>query len=220
MSIQLESIVLEISNPYNAIELLRCLTENQLSNGNLLYETQHHGKRCSQLSLGIIRAGLMIAGRENDFFIRALHPDAESLLATIGQRLPQEAHYQVIANEIRGTLTPDKTAVELNQRLQAVNHADLLRALLVPLQLPAAYSHLPLGLFGCFGYDFIQQMEHIPRNPRDILQDYDYIFYLPAEIFIIDHQHQQTYLIGLILDDKPQTQARLQTYQQNLIKHK
>jgi anthranilate synthase component 1 len=57
---------------------------------------------------------------------------------------------------------------------------------------------LPIGLFGGFAYDMVRQFEVVPDSASDPLQDADYCFYLPSQLFIVDHPKNRTYFVSLL----------------------
>jgi anthranilate synthase component 1 len=55
------------------------------------------------------------------------------------------------------------------------------------------------GLLGAISYDFIDQFEKLPPNNSDLLQNPDYELYFSDNIFLMDHENKQGYIIVNVL---------------------
>lgn len=169
--------------------------------GAILFEINKADSPYAGLAIGIYRSSLCIKSRGGQFQIQALEPNAEILLKKIVPEIAAVAQIEKMTNDLMiGSLIPDLTHAELNQRLQSLTHADLLRILLklFPTQI---IEKLPIGLYGSFGYDFVKQMEKVLASQNDILNDPDAIFYLPAKLFICDTRAQKTHFINLYFSE-------------------
>jgi anthranilate synthase component 1 len=51
------------------------------------------------------------------------------------------------------------------------------------------------GLLGAISYDFIDQFEKLPANKHDLLNNPDYELYFADNIFLMDHQENQGYIV-------------------------
>lgn len=164
--------------------------------GSLLYESQDEHGKFTGFSIAVLASCLSISGRQDAFSIEALTQQGCDLLKIIKDRLPAcVTECKVSDNSISGVLKPDLAQVELQQRLLAVNHMSLLRAL--RFELETTYPDLPLGLFGGFAYSMVRQYEHVPLAKQDLLHEEDYRFYLGTRVCIVDHARAKTYFISL-----------------------
>lgn len=193
----LKAIIKVIDHPVAVDSFFYRLTNGGQAPGSLLYESQDAQAAYTGFSIGVYQPSLCISGKGTQFCYQALDERGECVLSQL--EIPESAtDLDVTASQITGTLIPDLSQTNLQARLSAVNHMQLVQALLLPIAVEPAYAHLPLGLFGGFAYDFIRQFEQVPRTERDDMQDDDYCFYLATRLFIVDYNTQQTFLISLI----------------------
>lgn len=202
----LQAVIQTVDQAASVDKVFYTLTGGGSLPGSLLYESQDEFGAFTGFSLGIYQPSICLSGKGEHFCYEALDARGEQLLSHL--TLPAKATPLKQTKAVRaGTLKPDVSQSHLDARLNASNHMDLLKALLVPLQVEPAYAHLPLGVFGGFAYDFIRQFESIPKAKQDIMQDDDYGFYLATRLFIVDHNAQKTHLISLVPDDSFDAQA-------------
>ncbi len=168
---------------------------------SILFEINEPNSPYYGMSIGIYQPSICIRGRGSEFSITALDARGEQLLPALLSQLPSTASIHTQNSQsIQGTLVPDLSKHSLKERLSASNHMDIIRACELPIIQGA--DDLPLGLYGCFAYDFVHQFENVPRTSRDVLQDDDYVLYLPTRLFITQrqtqNQHHRTHFISLV----------------------
>jgi anthranilate synthase component 1 len=72
---------------------------------------------------------------------------------------------------------------------------DVLRAVAFAFKLASKPFRVTCGLLGALSYDFIDQFEKLPANEDDLLENPDYELYFADNIFLMDHQHNQGYIV-------------------------
>ncbi len=216
---QLHTVIKTIPQVVEPVSLFAHLTNAGNKEGCVFYENTTNESKFAGLSIGVTQASLVISGKKSEFQIRALDPLGQKLLSQVISQLPESATIlQQSEDAIIGILHADLSQYVLEERLTASNHTQLLRILNQDIVFPETFQQdLPLGLFGCFAYDFIRQFEDIPEHQADLLGEPDYIFYFSSQAFVIDHQQQQTHFVNLYLENnaacKQQAEQNIQAMQ-------
>ncbi len=197
--IQLQAQVQRLPYAINIEQAFAELTNHGNSPGSILYENTAEDNKFSQMKIATYKPSMMICGKGSKFTLHAYDQAGELLLPYVATKFPEKVAITAQnERQITGSLAPDLTNYALDDRLNAVNHMDLIRALQFTIESnDNDVKELPLGLLGCFGYDFVRQFEALPPANNDILQDPDYIFYLATKMLIVDQQRDLTYLIVL-----------------------
>ncbi|WP_299262687.1 anthranilate synthase component 1 [uncultured Psychrosphaera sp.] len=93
------------------------------------------------------------------------------------------------------TFLDNDTNVDEDTRLKQANAFEVLRAAVNSISAP---EDAPFALFlgGEFAYDMLANFESLPQVDEGLNTCPDYLFYLAETMAIIDHQKQQTELIG------------------------
>ncbi|MHC4326463.1 MAG: anthranilate synthase component I family protein [Planctomycetota bacterium] len=72
---------------------------------------------------------------------------------------------------------------------------DVLRAVAFAFKLASKPFRITCGLLGALSYDFIDQFEKLPASEEDLLGNPDYELYFADNIFLMDHQQGQGYVV-------------------------
>ncbi len=172
--------------------------------GSVLLESGELAPNYAQRSYGIFRPSICIQGKDNRFEIRALDRRGRVMLPSICTRLPASVSVrQESACGIRGVMQSGPSSASFHERLRGNSIVDVLRAVLSNCGVSPEEDLTPVGLFGCFAYDFVRQFEEVPSPGRDELKDPDFVFYFSTRLFVTDHINKQTSLVSVI----PQNQA-------------
>jgi anthranilate synthase component 1 len=99
------------------------------------------------------------------------------------------------AQAITGKIRRTDELVDEQARLKTTNQTDVLRAVAFAFKLASKPFRVTCGLLGAISYDFIDQFEKLPANSDDLLGNPDYELYFADNIFLMDHQQRQGYVI-------------------------
>ncbi|EKE84310.1 anthranilate synthase component 1 [Idiomarina xiamenensis] len=185
----------------------------------LLLESAEIQSKHSLKSLLMVDAALQLVCREQQVTIRALSANGAQLLPWLAEQLAQPG---VVVQQQAQQLLIDYSVVHGNanhdldedQRLRALSNLEPLRVLQQRLQQQQQH---PLGIFlgGVFAYDLIASFEDLAAVAEGENDCPDYQFYLAETLLIIDHQQQQTELLGSLLSG-PQVQEHYQQLSERL----
>jgi anthranilate synthase component 1 len=96
---------------------------------------------------------------------------------------------------IKGTIKKPDELVDEQTRLGCTNQMDVLRAVAFAFRLASKPFRVTCGLLGALSYDFIDQFEKLPANENDLLENPDYELHFADNIFLMDHEHNQGYIV-------------------------
>ena len=72
---------------------------------------------------------------------------------------------------------------------------DVLRAVAFAFRLASKPFRVTCGLLGALSYDFVDQFEKLPASGQDLLGNPDYELYFADNIFLMDHESNQGYVV-------------------------
>ncbi len=174
-----------------------------------LFESREHLAGSGALSFGTARPALYLTGKELDFNIKALSETGKRMLKYLANNKDRFAFCSSVdfsEDAIVGSIKENTDIVDEQTRLQSTNQMDVLRAVAFAFSLASKPFRVTCGLFGALSYDFIDQFEKLPKNTDDLLGNPDYELYFADNIFLMDHEHNQGYVIVnvMITDDDRQ----------------
>lgn len=122
-------------------------------------------------------------------------PVIKHLTNTFKQQHANTTKLQLTDNVLVITFLDNDTNVDEDTRLKQANAFEVLRAAVNSINAP---DDAPFALFlgGEFAYDMLANFESLPQVEDGLNTCPDYLFYLAETMAIIDHQQQQTELIG------------------------
>ncbi len=181
-----------------------------------LFESREYLTGSGALSFGTARPSLYLAGSGPDFTIKALNSTGRRMLTYLAadpQRFAFCESVDFSDDAITGRIRQIDRLVDEQTRLKSTNQMDVLRAVAFAFSLASKPFRITCGLLGALSYDFIDQFEKLPQNTADLLGNPDYELYFADNIFLMDHEHSQGYIIVncVITDDDRDaviTQAR------------
>ncbi len=150
------------------------------------------------LSFGTARPALYLTGTGLDFTIKALSNTGRRMIEYLSSDRTRFDFCQKVEFEpesITGTIKKNQGTVDEQTRLQSTNQMDVLRAVAFAFKLASKPFRVTCGLLGALSYDFIDQFEKLPVSNEDILGNPDYELYFADNIFLMDHEHNQGYVI-------------------------
>ncbi|MAE42985.1 hypothetical protein CMO93_04385 [Candidatus Woesearchaeota archaeon] len=156
------------------------------------------------MSIGTSNPCLLVTGKDNEFEIRALNDTGKSFLQLIKKDFGfcEKAIYS--KGRIYGTLNCSRRVVSEDQRLKLKTHMDIIRTVAFKFK-PTTRLFMPYcGLFGMTSYDFVNNVEDLPKNNEDLVNDPDYILYFVDNMFVVNHKTKKTYFVAnaLVTDNK------------------
>src|SRR3989344_5053363 len=155
-------------------------------------------------SLGSANPCLKVTGKNEEFEIKALSNLGRKFLQFLKGDFKFCDKVEYGNNAIKGRLKPARRNVSEDQRLKLKTHLDILRTVAFkfkPIEKPFMQYG---GLFGAISYDFIDQIEDLPKNAQDNLSDADYEMFFLDNLFVVDHGKNKAYIVAnaLVMDDK------------------
>lgn len=192
-----------------------------------LLESREYLAGTSALSFGTGRPCLYLTGTGDRFEVRALNNTGRRLLRYLGSDSTRWGFCEQISitdTSITGQIKRTYQVIDEHSRLTTTNQMDVLRAVGFAFRLASKPFRVTCGLLGAISYDFIDQFEVLPRDQQDILGNPDYELYFADNIFLVDHQSRQAYVIvNVILTDQAPEQAidearQCFDYYQNMIR--
>jgi anthranilate synthase component 1 len=163
-----------------------------------LLESREYLAGSSALSFGTGRPALYIAGTGSRFEIRALNKTGKRMISYLTFDKGRFSFCQTVdfnPEYIKGTIKRPDELVDEQTRLQSTNQMDVLRAVAFAFRLASKPFRVTCGLLGALSYDFIDQFETLPANEKDLLENPDYELYFADNIFLMDHEHNQGYVV-------------------------
>ena len=193
---RLTSLIESVEAPADLIDFFDRLRHGRAH--SLLFESKEVTPRFGNFSIGSHDPALKLWGGGASFEVRALNDLGRALVGDMAGRLDFCDALDVGADYIRGTLKARTSRYDCDEmeRLKGRTHADILRALAFAYRPLKVYDYPYGGLFGVFGYDFIDQFEQLPPNAHDPLHLPDWLFYYVDNLFVVDHRVNTVHLIA------------------------
>ena len=163
---------------------------------SLLLESAEIDSKDNLKSLMLIDAALRIECQGEQVTITAISDNGALLLPFLAERLSPQARISGNNPLLVHFKRPDPLLDE-DSKLVAPHPFDVLRTLQHQLK---NQSDEPFAIFlgGVIGYDMVATVEQLPQVPTAENQCPDYLFYLAETVLVLDHQTQQSRLIGNI----------------------
>lgn len=186
---------LDIADP---MDFFAKISDYGRSKNCCLLESREYLAGSSALSFGTSRPALYITGRGNRFEIRALNKTGKRMISYLTFDRGRFSFCQTVdfnPDYIKGTIKKPDKLVDEQTRLGCTNQMDVLRAVAFAFHLASKPFRVTCGLLGALSYDFIDQFEKLPANESDMLNNPDYELYFADNIFLMDHQNNQGYIV-------------------------
>ncbi|KPK44178.1 MAG: hypothetical protein AMJ65_03755 [Phycisphaerae bacterium SG8_4] len=170
-----------------------------------LFESREHLAGYTALSFGTSRPALYLTGTSAEFSIKALSKTGRRMIEYLSAKQSGFDFCESVefdAGKISGRIEKPSQLVDEQTRLKATNQMDVLRAVAFAFKLASKPFRVTCGLLGALSYDFIDQFERLPANEDDLLGNPDYELYFADNIFLMDHEQGQGYVIvNVIITD-------------------
>lgn len=163
-----------------------------------LLESREYLAGTRALSFGTARPALYLTGTGAEFTIRALSKPGKRILGYLANHPERFAFCESVefgAEAITGRVKRRDEKVDEQTRLRTTNQMDVLRAVAFAFRLASKPFRVTCGLFGALSYDFVDQFEKLPASDSDLLGNPDYELYFADNIFLMDHESNQGYIV-------------------------
>ncbi len=205
---QIIPIVREI-DVEDPVDFFAKLSDYGRSVHSCLLESREYLAGTSALSFGTARPSLYLTGTGRDFRIQALSRTGRRMLRYLASHRERFAFCEQVSFDeevISGRLRQDRETVDEQTRLTSTNQMDVLRAVAFSFRLASKPFRVTCGLFGALSYDFIDQFERLPQNGQDLLGNPDYELYFADNIFLVDHERKQAFIVVnvIVTEDQPE----------------
>ena len=186
---------IEMGDP---LEFLAKLSDYGRARNCCLLESREYLTGTGALSFGTTRPALYLTGTGSEFSIKALTKPGRRMLSYLAAN-PERFEFcetvdfdpEVIAGRIRRS----EGTIDEQSRLRTTNQMDVLRAVAFAFRLASQPFRITCGLLGALSYDFVDQFERLPASEQDLLGNPDYELYFADNIFLMDHEHNQGYVV-------------------------
>ena len=186
---------IDISDP---MDFFAKISDYGRSQNCCLFESREYLAGTAALSFGTAKPALYLTGSGNDFTIQALSKPGKRMieyLAQQKQRFDFCERIEFTNRQIKGRIRKVETITDEQTRLKTTNQMDVLRAVAFAFKLASKPFRVTCGLLGALSYDFIDQFEKLPANESDLLGNPDYELYFADNIFLMDHQNKQGFIV-------------------------
>ncbi len=186
---------IDIDDP---LDFFAKLTDYGRAKNCCLLESREYLAGTGALSFGTARPALYLTGTGSDFTIKALSKTGKRMLGYLTsdeERFAFCESLDVGPDTITGRIKRIEGTVDEQTRLRSTNQMDVLRAVAFAFKLASKPFRVTCGLLGALSYDFVDQFEKLPTNSEDVMGNPDYELYFADNIFLMDHEHNQGYVV-------------------------
>ena len=190
---EVASIAMALPYQQDALASYQTLTAD--SAHSLLLESAEIDSKDNLKSLLLVDAALRIECNDQQVDIKAISSNGAALLPYLSTLLQSDAAVSTTTDGLTVRYQRPQLLQEESVKLKAANPFSVLRTLQRELR---CQSDEPFAVFlgGVIGYDMIAATEQLPEVPTAENRCPDYVFYLAETLLVIDHQQQQSRLIG------------------------
>jgi len=182
-----------------------------------LFESREYLTGTKALTFGTANPALYITGKDDEFLIKSLTKTGRRMIKYLGttgkERFSFCKEIEFGKETITGRIKRGEKMVDEHTRLKSTNQMDVLRAVAFAFRLASKPFRVTCGLLGAISYDFIDQFEKLPGNKEDVLKNPDYELYFADNIFLMDHEHNQGYIIVNVMITNGDRQAAIEEAQ-------
>lgn len=186
---------LTLSLPYSS-DTLALYQRLEKTTDTLLLDSAEIDSRANLKSILLIQAALSLTCNGQTVTITALTSNGQQLLPWLIEQLEGCAQLeQTDEHTMQAQFSQPDASLDEDSRLRQASNIEPLRILQHALK--RQHQH-PLEVFlgGIFAYDYVASFEQLPHVELGENSCPDYQFYLAESLLIVDHQQQQSELIG------------------------
>jgi anthranilate synthase component 1 len=163
--------------------------------GAVLLESAEIDSKDNLKSLMLIDAALRIECNGMQVTVNAQSQNGATLLPFLAGKLTTIAKVTQTENSLQLSFSKPDPLLDEVSRLVQPNPFSVLR--IIQHQLSShSKEDFAIMLAGVIGYDMVANVEQLPEVPDGANQCPDYLFYLAETVLVLDHQRQQSQLIG------------------------
>ena len=180
------------------LDFLAKLSDYGRAQNCCLFESREYLAGTSALSFGTARPALYLTGTGSEFTIKALTKPGKRMLSYLAAHRQRFAFCESVefgSEVITGRIKRREETVDEQTRLQTTNQMDVLRAVAFAFHLASKPFRVTCGLLGALSYDFVDQFEKLPASEQDLMGNPDYELYFADNIFLMDHESNQGYVV-------------------------
>ncbi|HUW19917.1 MAG TPA: anthranilate synthase component 1 [Sedimentisphaerales bacterium] len=177
-----------------------------------LFESREYLAGTKALSFGAAKPALYLTGTGAEFTIKALSKTGRRMIDYLSAdkaRFDFCESVEFDTEAITGKIRRTEELVDEQTRLKTTNQMDVLRAVAFAFKLASKPFRVTCGLLGAMSYDFIDQFEKLPPSKEDLLGNPDYELYFADNIFLVDHQQGQGYVVVNVMITNGDRQAAI-----------
>jgi len=186
---------IEIADP---MDFFAKISDYGRAQDSCLYESREYLAGSGALSFGTSMPALYLTGTDDEFRIEALRSTGRRMLKYLAEHKERFDFCREVEfgeDAIRGRIKQHDKLMDEQARLGCVNQMDVLRAVAFAFRLASKPFRVTCGLLGALSYDFVDQFEELPKNDSDLLENPDYELYFADNIFLVDHENGQGYVV-------------------------
>lgn len=186
---------IEMGDP---LEFLAKLSDYGRARNCCLLESREYLTGTGALSFGTARPALYLTGTGSEFSIKALTKPGRRMLSYLSANPERFAFCETVdfgPEVIAGRIRRCEEKMDEQSRLRTTNQMDVLRAVAFAFRLASKPFRITCGLLGALSYDFVDQFEKLPASEQDLLGNPDYELYFADNVFLMDHEHNQGYVV-------------------------
>ncbi|TRX55732.1 anthranilate synthase component 1 [Thalassomonas sp. M1454] len=206
------STIIDAKYQDDPLALYKSLTENKTN--TLLLESAEISDKRALKSLLLVDAAVKVECSGFNVTVSAKSLNGQSVLELLADRFSQDKYQSSVTINKQSEQFLSLTFIENNEqqdelsRLLTVNPMQVLRE----LQTIESIEQHPFAVFigGAFAFDLITISEQLPEVDESTNTCPDYVYYLAETLIIIDHQKQNTEIIGNVFSGKEQAQSQNQ----------
>jgi anthranilate synthase component 1 len=158
----------------------------------LLLESLDARTKHAVRSFVIPKAAVRAECRGSTVALTALTPTGRCALTSVRPWLAEHAEVEGEADRLVATYPEPPAQASESERLAAPSVFDALRALTLRWTVKGGAAAAPLLTAGVFAYDLLDAVERLPQAQADPLGFPDYVFWLPEQLVVCDHERRST----------------------------
>lgn len=190
---EVASMTLPVAYPKDVLPRYQQLSAN--STYSMLLESAEIDSKNSVTSIMLLDAALRLECNGLTVSVTAVSANGQSLLAYLADKLQALAKVELSSTLLQLTFSQPDALLEESQRLLQPTPFSVLRVIQQQLR---CHSDEPYAVFlaGVISYDMVATVEQLPDVAMANNQCPDYVFYLAETLLVLDHQTEQSRLVG------------------------